>query len=168
MSDDATDVVYDIASIAARQRERAERAEAEVTRLRAGFARIQEKRRRQSDTWRPTKGTLSDYGDGWHQGYVTAMAECSLIATEATDPEGWAEHQEEWKAGVRATDREWFERTGCCGHCGNPADDCLCTDDDPCACGPHPERRTWPRDCGWCKGTGKVAPVFLARSEVQP
>lgn len=132
----------------------------ELERLRRGFARIQEKRRRQSETWRPND--LPPYGKGWHDGYVTAMAECSLIATEATDPDGWAKHEDEWRAAGRENDREWFERTGCCGHCGNPGEDCLCTHDDPCSCGPHENRRTWPRDCGWCKGTGKVEPRFPA------
>lgn len=131
---------------------------AEVDRLRNGLERILEKRRRQSSTWQ--RNDLPDYGRGWHDGYTTAMAECSLIATEATDPEGWAEHEEEWRAAGRENDRQWFERTGCCGHCGNPGEDCLCTDDDPCSCGPHEGRRTWPRDCGWCKGSGKVEPLF--------
>jgi hypothetical protein len=123
--------------------------------------RIQEKRRRQSNTYRSPRADIPPYGKGWHDGYVTALAEVSLIISEETDPEGWAEHLADQQA-LGGTDREWFERTGCCGHCGNPAEDCLCTDDDPCQCGPHPERRTWPRDCGWCKGTGKVEPVLRA------
>jgi hypothetical protein len=132
--------------------------------LRAGFERILERRRRQSDTWRSGVEYPSEYGKGWHDGYTTAMAECALIAMKALDPEGFAEDEDRWSIASYGTDREWFEKTGCCGHCGNLAEDCVCTDDDPCECGPHLERRTWPRDCGWCDGTGKVKPVKRAVS----
>ncbi len=131
----------------------------EAERLRAGMERILEKRRLQSDTWRSDPRPQGHPGRSWHDGYTTAMAEVALIAMEAMDPEGWAEHEKQWKLGSHGTDREWFEATGNCGHCGNMAEDCLCSDADPCGCGPHPERRTWPRPCGWCRGTGEVAPV---------
>lgn len=137
--------------------------EVERDRYRAALERIAASRRAQSDSYRPGHEYPNDYGRGWHDGYTTAMASCSLIVSEALDPEGWAEHEALSKLGSFGTDREWFERTGCCGHCGQPAEDCCCTDDDPCACGPHPEKRSWPRDCSWCNGSGKVAP----RVEVQ-
>lgn len=130
-------------------------ADEEVTRLRAALERILAERHAQDASWRSGREFPNDYGRGWHDGYTTAMAHCSLIAREALDPEAWAEHEAEWMLASHGSDREWFEKTGCCGHCGQPAEDCCCTDDDPCSCGPHPEKRTWPRDCAWCDGTGK-------------
>lgn len=33
-----------------------------------------------------------------------------------------------------AADVAWFQRTGHCGGCGQPAQFCLCTDRTPCGC----------------------------------
>lgn len=124
--------------------------------------KILDRRQRQSDSYRSGVEYPTEYSRAWHDGYTTAMAECSLLASEALDPAGWAEHEHVWKVSSYGTDREWFELTGNCGHCGMAAEDCACTDDDPCQCGPHPERRTWPRDCFNCKGTGKIEPTRRA------
>lgn len=131
----------------------------EHERLREAADRVLEKRRLETSTWRPDPRPADHVGRGWRDGYITAMAEVTLILQRALDPDGMAEHVEQWQVASYGSDREWFDLTGNCGHCGNYAEDCLCTDDDPCECGPHLEKRTWPRDCGWCKGTGKVEPV---------
>lgn len=124
--------------------------EAEVTRLRRGLEKVQE-RHSLADDWR--SGHRTDFAKHWHDGYITALATCALIADEHLDPEAWAEHQEEWQAGSHASDAEWFERTGNCGHCGNVGAYCVCTPEDACGCGPH-ELATEPLPCGWCNGTG--------------
>ena len=121
----------------------------EIARLRQGLERVKERHALATWAWERGPGP----GKDWHDGLVTAYATCSLIADEYLDPEGFAAHQEEWRLGSQATDREWFKRTGRCGHCGNLAGYCVCTEDDPCGCGPH-EPATEPLRCGWCRGTG--------------
>lgn len=95
----------------------------------------------------------TEYSRAWSDGYITALATCSLVAQEYLDPEGWAEHQEESAIAAHGTDVEWFLKTGNCGHCGNIAGYCACTEDDPCGCGPH-EPATEPLRCWRCAGTG--------------
>lgn len=119
----------------------------EIERLRRGLERVRE-RHALADDWASAGRT--EYSKAWHDGYITALATCSLIASEHLDPEAWAEDD---RALNFATDKEWFERTGNCGHCGNVGRYCVCTEDDPCGCGPH-ELATEPMPCGWCRGTG--------------
>lgn len=129
----------------------------ENDRLRKALERIQERSTRSSDSWRADRTYPTESAHEWHNGYVTCLSTHYLIAFEALDPAGWANHEEESGIASWGTDREWFERTGNCGHCGNPAEDCVCTPADPCGCGPH-EVRTEARPCGWCKGTGLIPP----------
>lgn len=122
----------------------------ENKRLRVGLKKVQE-RHSLADDWR--SGHRTEAGKHWHDGYITALATCSLIASEHLDPVAWAESEDEQRIAVAGTDREWFEQTGNCGHCGNVGAYCVCTTDDPCGCGPH-ELATEPMPCGWCNGTG--------------
>lgn len=46
------------------------------------------------------------------------------------------------------TDREWFDATANCGHCGIQAAGCTCTSSDPCGCGPHTTPEPGPRAAG--------------------
>ena len=125
------------------------RLNAEVARLRTGLEKVQERHR--LATWAPHDETgATDFAKHWHDGFVTAMATVSLMAAEILDPGDYAAHE----AAMAGTDREWFERTGCCGHCGNDARYCTCTADDPCGCGPH-ELCDDPLPCSWCGGTGE-------------
>lgn len=132
---------------------------------REALNRIRDKYRRSSESWRSDRNYPTDYSRAWHDGFVTALAECSLLAAEGLDPEAFEADRERSRQASWATDQEWFDLTGCCGHCGNPAEDCVCTEDDPCGCGPH-EQRTWPKPCPWCDGTGKQDPV--GNQETQP
>lgn len=134
-----------------------ESTDLEVQRLRAALEKIRDKSRRSHDSWYPGRKFPTEYAEAWHNGFVSALASCSLIAGEALDPAAYAEEDETWLA-AQGTDREWFDRTGNCGHCGNLAEDCSCTPADPCDCGPH-EPRTWPKTCYRCAGTGMVDPV---------
>lgn len=129
---------------------------AEIERLRAGLTAVHMKWKRASDYWHPRNGKGQ-----WGQGFHTGLAECSLIATAVLDPEGTAVHDELMATAAGGTDREWLEATGHCGHCGEAPEDCLCTDDDPCHCGPH-EIRNWPKPCSWCKGSGQLDPPHTA------
>jgi hypothetical protein len=137
-------------------------ARTEVERLRRGLEKVQE--RYYLATWAPYGGDWpTEYARAWHDGFVTAMATCSLIADEHLDPAAWAEHEEDQWVAAQGTDREWFERTGYCGHCGSRAEHCACTEDDPCSCGPH-ELSDRPLPCGWCDGTGEVSPRRTANA----
>lgn len=138
--------------------EHREHVEAERDRYKAALERILEKRRREEEFWHPGVQFPTEHAKDWHDGYVTALATVSLIAREALDPEAWAEDEEDQRIASHGSDREWFERTGMCGHCGNVPEDCQCTPNDPCGCGPH-ELRTEPTPCWRCGGTGEVAPV---------
>lgn len=132
-------------------------SEPEVERLRAALEKIADKSRRANESWYPGREFPTDAARHWHDGHVTALSSCAIIAHEALSPEQTQETDDTWLA-ASGTDREWFDRTGNCGHCGNVAEDCVCTDDDPCGCGPH-EPRTWPKVCYRCDGTGQVNPV---------
>lgn len=118
---------------------------------------------RSSTGYRPGVQYPTKYADGWHNGFVTALAEASLIAREGLDPEGFAAEEEQWRAGFTVSDREWLERTGCCGHCGMLAKFCTCPPDDPCDCGPH-EISTDPAPCWHCGGTGEVNPRAIEKA----
>lgn len=120
-------------------------------RLRRGLELIMERHKLRENDYGDRYPT--EYSRAWSDGYITALATCSLIAQEYLDPVAWAEHQEEWELGSHGTDQEWFERTGHCGHCGNVAAYCACTSDDSCGCGPH-ELATEPLPCWRCNGTG--------------
>lgn len=128
----------------------------ERDRLRAALAAIEEKYRRSSDAWRPDRDTTK-YATDWHDGFHTALASMSLLAGRALDPENYERSDEMQRVASYGTDREWFDLTGCCGHCGSSDHDCVCTDDDPCGCGPH-EPRTWPIPCYACLGSGVQEP----------
>lgn len=119
----------------------------EIERLQAGLRKIRQKRERYISPH--DAGTPASE---WSNGYGTALATVSLLVSEHLEPDDWAEHEADMAASG-GTDREWFERTGNCGRCGNPAGYCGCTPDDPCGCGPH-ERATEDLACSWCKGTG--------------
>jgi hypothetical protein len=125
--------------------------ESEVERLRRGLRRIMERHDNYDSCG--NRSNLPETGKAWGDGYVTALATVSLIAREFLDPEEWAKSEDHWRGASMDTDREWFDRTGHCGHCGNLAAYCRCTPDDPCGCGPH-ELATEPPPCHWCKGTG--------------
>lgn len=130
----------------------------DVARLRAALEKITEHWRRSSNAWRPGRAYPTAYSEAWHQGFHTALAEASLVASAALDPEGSKLNDELWSIANSVTDREWFERTGNCGHCGQLGGDCTCTPDDPCGCGPH-EPRTWPVKCYACDGSGMQDPI---------
>lgn len=136
----------------------------ERDRYKAALERIQAKRRSEEEFWHQDRHFPTEASKNWHDGHITAMATISLICSEALDPVEWAEHQEQWSLASHGTDREWFERTGMCGHCGNPGDECLCTPADPCGCGPH-DLRTDPIPCIRCKGAGVILPVGARRQE---
>ena len=122
----------------------------ELDRLRNGLQTIRNEATRHREAW-ATAHQPTPLAKEWYNGYQTALASMSLIAFQHLDPAGWAENQAEWQLGATANDREWFEHTGNCGHCGNPAGYCQC--DGNCGCGPH-EPATTPLPCGHCKGTG--------------
>jgi hypothetical protein len=130
----------------------------DLARFRAALEKILDRWRRLSNAWRPRRTYPSPYGEGWHQGFHTALAELADIAGRALDPEGSALSDDLNSIVNSATDREWFEKTGNCGHCGQLGGDCICTPDDPCGCGPH-EPRTWPVKCYTCDGTGMQDPI---------
>jgi len=135
--------------IAAALLDRLAAAEARAERAEAGLRAIEE--RRENSGHRNPYPT--EAAKNWSDGYITALATCSLIAREHLDPVAWAEHEAEMQAASFATDREWFERTGRCGHCGDLAGYCACTEEDPCGCGPH-EPATEDLPCSWCQGSG--------------
>lgn len=118
---------------------------AELDRLRTALQAIVDESDRLHHEYRPECYPTEDAAS-WHAGYTCATAHWSLIATAALDPIEWEAHQEQWHAAALDSDREWFARTGCCGHCGNVARSCACTPADPCGCGPH-EVDPWPREC---------------------
>lgn len=97
----------------------------------------------------------TEYSKAWHDGYVTALATCSLIASEhlVSADEWTSDHTEQNGLAAYGTDKQWFEKTGYCGHCGNLAGYCQCTPTDPCGCGPH-EKSMDPLRCWVCAGTG--------------
>jgi hypothetical protein len=128
---------------------------AENTRLRAALQKIVDESTRRHAEYEPDGRGLTDLGKSWRDGYSTATAHWSLVATEALDPVEWAAHEELWLAGSCDSDREWFARTGNCGHCGDPPRRCSCTPDDPCGCGPH-QVDPWPRTCWVCSGSGLI------------
>jgi hypothetical protein len=123
--------------------------ESEVERLRRGLRRIMERH----DQYDSGGGNRTEYSKAWGDGYVTALATASLIAQEFLDPVEWEKSEGKLQGAALDSDREWFERTGNCGHCGNLGAYCCCTDNDPCGCGPH-ELATEPLPCRWCGGTG--------------
>jgi hypothetical protein len=123
--------------------------ESEVERLRRGLRRVMDRH----DKYQSRGPYPTEYSKAHGDGYVTALATCSLIAQEFLDPEEWEKSEAEWRGASMDTDREWFDRTGRCGHCGNLGAYCCCTAEDPCGCGPH-ELATEPLPCYWCGGTG--------------
>lgn len=125
---------------------------AENDRLRKGLQKIHDEHGQRS-VWEKQGKHPTEYSKAWSDGYITALAHCSLIASEHLDPVAWAEHEESWRGAACDSDREWFERTGCCGHCGERADYCRCKPDDPCACGPH-KLAAEDLPCRYCRGTG--------------
>ena len=130
----------------------------ELERLRAAAQTVLDRSHREMNTWRPSEEPPG-YSRSWRDGFITCLSTISLEMRRALDPELMAKRDEDSQIASWGTDQEWFDRTGNCGHCGNVAEDCVCTVDDPCQCGPHPDARTWPRPCGWCEGTGIVEPV---------
>lgn len=122
----------------------------ERDRLRAGLEKVQERHSLAETGYgrHPTEAAKH-----WHDGLITALATCSLIAREHLDPVAWAEYEAQSETAAHGSDQEWFDQTGNCGHCGNVAAYCCCTPDDPCGCGPH-ELSTEPLQCSWCKGSG--------------
>lgn len=122
---------------------------ADVDRYRDALEKITRRWLNSHESYRSDRNWPTEHAKNWHDGFVTGLATASIIAREALDPEGTAAYDD----AMGGTDREWFELTGNCGHCGNPAEDCWCTDDDPCECGPH-ELRTQDIECVHCKGTG--------------
>lgn len=128
---------------------------AENARLRAALQRIRDDSHRQHAEYEPDQRGATDLGKSWHDGYCTATSHYSLLAFEALDPAAYAEHEQRCVGACQDSDREWFARTGNCGHCGNIAERCDCTPDDPCGCGPH-EVKPWPRECWVCRGSGRL------------
>ncbi len=80
----------------------------EEQRLRDGLEAIRAKHTRSSESWRSDRGERTEYGKAWHDGFVTALAECSIAAGAALDPAGTAEHDELMMVASRGTDRDWF------------------------------------------------------------
>lgn len=109
----------------------------DLARLRGALEKIQARWRRTSESWHAERRYPTEYSKAWHDGFVSALAEDAMIAGAALDPDAHRAAEELWHLGNTGTDRMWFEKTGCCGHCGNPGAECGCTSEDPCGCGPH-------------------------------
>lgn len=124
--------------------------------MRAALQRIIDDCVSRGDAYRNDRNQ-TDYGKAWGDGYGTALAHCSLIARKALDPEASEEADRMMSESGWLNDQEWFRKTGNCGHCGVVASHCICSDDDPCQCGPH-EPSAWPLPCWACHGAGTQDP----------
>lgn len=103
--------------------------EAQNARLTAALQRIRAEHGR--NPWHPDRTFPTEAAKNWHDGHISTLASHSLIAFEALDPEGWAEHEATMEA-ASGSDADWYQATGNCGLCAVVASACEC--DGKCGC----------------------------------
>jgi hypothetical protein len=103
--------------------------EGQNARLTAALQKIRDEHGR--NPWNPDTVFPTEAAKNWHDGHISTLASHSLIAFEALDPEGWAEHEKDMEAAT-GDDGDWYRRTGNCGACAVVASACEC--EGKCGC----------------------------------